>query len=958
MRREAGRLALKITIVLAFALALAGCWQPSWLEDSQTSNIVKPPAAVTMGANGLSLTYATVYGAVNPSGAPTTCYFEWGEDPALAVFTQTTSFSVGSDTFYVPVSALLDDLSPSRTYYYRLVALSPEFTARGEIESFTTPSFAPEAITIGADGIGPDYATIRGVVNSGGLRVTVWFEWGQSPDLAAPFETTHMEVAPTLSPIPLSFELKDMAVGESFYFRVVAQTSGGVGKGEIVPFSCLREAPDVTTRGVIDISYYYAYVQGTVNSKSLETECWFEYGETPDLEIYSESSHFACGFGSQPVQIEQELYNLDYKTTYYYRAVAQNVVGTSKGEIDYFTTTYWSNYYQTVNTTQDSINSPEGKMSLREALKQVSNGGWIYFDESLDGATLELTLLDTSSALLKGEIYAVNETSNALEFKGFQERNYGRAALYARKNVYINASDLPNGITLKWSGGEENPARVLAIFGNLDLYNVNITGGIAKAEATGLSSQPYTLARGGGLAVWGNASLNNCRVYGNKVIGDVEPSRDRGAFGGGVYADSVTLTSQSVVSGNSAYGFGAAGGGIYSVGGSESTISQSTVSGNLVTGQHAYGGGVYTDGGGPGGTSTMIIGNSTIAENLVQDNPDVEESSIFQYYYRGGGLYMSNGYLEVNSSTIAGNEVTGVPQMMGGNPNMSGGGVAATIGNAHIVENMKFLLSMVVGNTLAGKPSDLFTGSLIEFRSRGHNIFGVMDFSRMLVPIDGWYYLNRRHYPMEGDLDAVAAQDVLDFEGAMRSDLITSVGVGAGNPALLWYAPKGAALDRMADPGYYLVDNYLNVSYDFLPLTQDSTNVFLYLLLRKIGVIYAAELGDGFADNFIAKYGDPTGVVWYGWGEDWPSYPENVPWIKFWHDLESELGGRLGQVGMGEDFWIRMSEENKLNDETFIDSWTSIEGPFYFYSLQLDMDQMGTMRFSNGYADVGAIEIE
>jgi len=60
---------------------------------------------------------------------------------------------------------------------------------------------------------------------------------------------------------------------------------------------------------------------------------------------------------------------------------------------------------------------------------------------------------------------------------GYFNRDYGKSALYARKNVVIDASDLPSGITLSWIGGAGNPARVLAIYGNLTMTNVSITGG-------------------------------------------------------------------------------------------------------------------------------------------------------------------------------------------------------------------------------------------------------------------------------------------------------------------------------------------------------------------------------------------------------------------------------------------------------------------------------------------------
>ena len=48
--------------------------------------------------------------------------------------------------------------------------------------------------------------------------------------------------------------------------------------------------------------------------------------------------------------------------------------------------------------------------------------------------------------------------------------------------------------------------------------------------------------------------------------------------------------------------------------------------------------------------------------------------------------------------------------------------------------------------------TDIFTGSLFHFKSRGYNRLGVVDFSQMLVPVGqvDWASLCRRHYPKAG----------------------------------------------------------------------------------------------------------------------------------------------------------------------------------------------------------------
>lgn len=234
-----------------------------------------------------------------------------------------------------------------------------------------------------------------------------------------------------------------------------------------------------------------------------------------------------------------------------------------------------------VDTLLDSGVAPVDSITLRDALADAKSGQRIVFDETLDGGTIELSIVGEEHSILKGEVMGIRmEPSGPVSYLvGYFERDYGRSALYARKNVKLDASDLPLGLTIAWTGGMQNPARVLAVYGNLTLQNISVTGGINLAEdiSTGdPDDQPWTLARGGGVAVWGLAQLEDCQIYDNHVEGDFDRSRDRGAFGGGVYANLVEMN-RCVVSGNSVLGAGAAGGGVYSVGGAETSGDRKSV---------------------------------------------------------------------------------------------------------------------------------------------------------------------------------------------------------------------------------------------------------------------------------------------------------------------------------------------------------------------------------------------
>jgi hypothetical protein len=603
------------------------------------------------------------------------------------------------------------------------------------------------------------------------------------------------------------------------------------------------------------------------------------------------------------------------------------------------------NSYIVVNSLRD-VEAPVGaETTLRSALARLDDGGTIAFAPSLDNGTIDLSIVGEAHSMLKGEVFTM-VPGVGWRFDGFQSRDYGASALYAAKSVTIDASMLPSGITLRWSGGDANRARVLAVLGDLTMSNVTIRGGFSSwAPMDNNASQPYTLARGGAIADWGQATFVNCTFGENRVLGDSVGSRDRGAFGGAVYGDGIDMDN-CIVSGNRAEGYGAAGGGIYSVSGREtwsweSNLRNCAITGNRVTGEHAYGGGVYTDGGSVGYLNTLKLSNCTIARNVVEDNPAIPESTRSQYYCRGGGVYMSNGYLSLDSCTVAENEVTGIAYPFSGKPNIGGGGLAATIGNAHDVEDMSIRQSVLVGNKVNGVLEDIFTGSLLNFYSTGYNRVGRIDFSQILAPVPTWSCLSRKHWPKAGDAHGVELSSVLRTSEAARHPAIRSAGTDNGSLAVLWYPPADSLVDQV--PSYdYSVDfvyaEYLTNSYWS---ETDNTAPLLDAVMGKLRELHGPAFGTALGDYSTLHF-SPIAY-------EWPSDNANLPWIGFWRALDNEIGGRMGAEQLGDDFWASIPA-GQLGDGTY----------YTYYDQQTVSptysDQRGKPRPAGIKGDIGAVE--
>jgi hypothetical protein len=643
-----------------------------------------------------------------------------------------------------------------------------------------------------------------------------------------------------------------------------------------------------------------------------------------------------------------------------------------------------------VNSLEDLESPPAGMITLRSALEQATANEPIIFAPHLDAGVITLSIVAEEHTALVGEVMGFDDDHNISYLVGYFERDYGRSALFARKDVVIDASALSNGVTIAWAASNTNDARVLAVYGDLTLRNVSITGGRSVSHtnvvAVGGHDQTTTRARGGGLAIWGVAKLENCRLFDNSCISTIlDPARDAGIFGGGIYADIVEV-SDCIISGNSLSGTGVSGGGVFAVGGADSseptsTIERSVITGNRIDGIFAYGGGVYSDGGGIGNLKTLELENCTIAENWV----GVSGPS-FLYgsgYWRGGGVYMSNGHLAIRNCTIVLNQVHGVPRTNElSKPNMAGG-IAATIGNAHAVESMTIGKSIIAGNTVHESTGgvyeqDIFTGSLFSFISEGHNRLGVLDFSQILVPIGelGWASLCRKHYPKLGDLDGVNITNILDLaEGIIYSPDILSVGVNASNSVPILYAPQGSAVDQVPVDPYSL--QKVHAQYELEPTSNNFLEIMLGRLEQHYGITNFANTFTADFETFLATadtddttegnqpHLNPADTpiltladsLWFGPSQIWPSKIFNYPYIEFWHRLDLALQNEnipgMGPELLGDDAWLALFDSGPLDENTSITFILTTEN----YSADpATVDQNGTARPLNSLSNIGAIE--
>jgi hypothetical protein len=104
-----------------------------------TTAAATPPTATTGGASNLALTTAAVSGTIDPEGLETSYEFDLGTDTTYG-----TSIygEAGASAEPIELSVPLQNLAPSATYHYRIVAINSDGRTYGADRTFTTPAYS------------------------------------------------------------------------------------------------------------------------------------------------------------------------------------------------------------------------------------------------------------------------------------------------------------------------------------------------------------------------------------------------------------------------------------------------------------------------------------------------------------------------------------------------------------------------------------------------------------------------------------------------------------------------------------------------------------------------------------------------------------------------------------------------------------------------------------------------
>ncbi len=460
-----------------------------------------PPSATTNAPVGITTTTVTLRGMVNPNGAATTGYFEYGTTTAYGSATPEQDF--GSAVASQAVTAEVSGLMADTPYHFRFIATSSSGMSVGADVNFSTSPLPPTVATNAATVLLPTGATLNGGVNPNGTETTAYFEHGLTTSYG--MQTPVVNYGAGGASLNPSVAVSGLAANTLYHFRFVADNGGGTSVGADLTFTTSKLPPVVTTMAASGVGTTTATANGTVNANGLATTGNFEYGLTTS---YGQSTATQdLGSGDTAGAVSAGLSGLAADTTYHYRLMATNTAGTTVGN-DMVVRTNASGggptappsvmtsdvagLTQTGATLPGTVN-PNGGTTLAQFEYGLTNAyGSVTQAEGVGSGVIPISYSKTISGLQPGTTYHYRLiASNSLS----QSPSAGADKVLSTPFAPPSATTDPaeEGTTFATLNGRVNPNRVSTAV----LFSYDTSPGLTNAVTvpvqgtlTGASEQP------------------------------------------------------------------------------------------------------------------------------------------------------------------------------------------------------------------------------------------------------------------------------------------------------------------------------------------------------------------------------------------------------------------------------------------------------------------------------------
>lgn len=194
----------------------------------------------------------------------------------------------------------------------------------------TAQAASPTASTQSAASIGQTAVTLRAAIDPNGSATTYAFQWGATATYGQ--QTPNKSAGTGTSAKAVTYRLRGLVPGTTYHYRVVASNADGTTVGADRSFKTdLPPARAPTILATAPFSPYANSVTLTaqINPEGAATTYRFQFGTTNTYGAETFSASVPAGV--QPVAVKIPLNGLQERTTYHFRTVVSNRIGTVVG---------------------------------------------------------------------------------------------------------------------------------------------------------------------------------------------------------------------------------------------------------------------------------------------------------------------------------------------------------------------------------------------------------------------------------------------------------------------------------------------------------------------------------------------------------------------------------------------------------------------------------------------------
>ncbi len=418
-------------------------------------------AAEEITSNGAKLT-----GSLSPNGTDAHYYFEYGTSTAYGSRSPAPpGIDAGSGAGPVAASAVLGGLNAKTVYHYRLVAESSSGITYGKDATVTTlgiagpPAIDSSSAEVPATKAGQGGATLRAQITPDGSETTYQFEYGETSAYGSSAPGSPAAIGASEGPVNVSNVISGLKLATTYHYRVVATNK----------FEEVR-SPDqtFTTRGpalveysaALDVSAEGATLQAGIDPLGTSTTCEFQYLDEAAFQAsgWAGAVTLPCpasvGGGEGGVTVGAHAQGLAGGTTYRYRVLASNALGTVDGPERTFDTQGAGSSRLPDGRRWEMVSTPDKHGALIEPIGQegliqaAANGGAFTFHANLP------TEAGPAGYANQVQIFAIRGSTGwtSRDIAGPHEPATGKAEGVGEEYRFFSEEDLSLGV-LQPSGG-------------------------------------------------------------------------------------------------------------------------------------------------------------------------------------------------------------------------------------------------------------------------------------------------------------------------------------------------------------------------------------------------------------------------------------------------------------------------------------------------------------------------